>query len=194
MKAVRVDKSGSSTELSVQDVPRPSIKAGELLVKIRASFVQPADILNSKGGFPHTTYPRTIGKDFAGTVVEGPEEWKGQDVYGTSGGHFSFSEDGAQAEYAVLKANGVAWKPKNITFAQAAFVGTPFTTAFTTLIRARTTSSDIVMVLGATGSVGSAVIQIAQSMVRSIRDRSHHHHNHHCIDLEISADFSSFVE
>jgi NADPH:quinone reductase-like Zn-dependent oxidoreductase len=164
MKAVRVNQAGSSTELSVQDVPKPSIGPGELLVKIRASFVQPADILNSKGGFAMTTFPRTIGKDFAGTVVDGSDEWKGKDVYGTSGGSFSFTEDGAQAEYAVLKANGVAAKPKNISFAQAASVGTPFTTAFTALLRARTTPTDVVMVLGATGNVGSSVIQVAQNM------------------------------
>ena len=123
MKAVRVNKTGSAAELSIEDVPKPSIKNGELLVKIRASFVQPADIMNSKGGFPITTFPRTIGKDFSGTVVEGPDEWKGKDVYGTSGGTFSFSEDGAQAEYAVLRETAVAEKPKNISFVQAAFVG-----------------------------------------------------------------------
>lgn len=54
MKAVRVIKEGSSTELSVQDIQKPSIGHGELLVKIRASFVQPADILNSKGSFSTT--------------------------------------------------------------------------------------------------------------------------------------------
>ena len=164
MKAVRVIKTDSSTELSVQDVPKPSPGQGELLVKIRASFVQPADVLNSKGGFPMTTFPRTIGKDFAGTVVEGSDKWKGKDVYGTSGSTFSFTEDGAQAEFAVLKEDCVAEKPKNISFAQAAAVGTPFTTALTALLRARTTPSDVVMVLGATGSVGSAIMQVAQSM------------------------------
>ena len=164
MKAVRVSKSGSSAELSIEDVAKPSPGPVEALVKIRASFVQPADILNSKGGFPMTTFPRTIGKDFAGTVVDGPDEWLGKDVYGTSGSTFSFKEDGAQAEFAVLKTSSLAEKPINISFAQAGAVGTPFTTAFTTLLRARTTPSDAVMVLGATGSVGSAVMQIAQSM------------------------------
>jgi NADPH:quinone reductase-like Zn-dependent oxidoreductase len=111
-----------------------------------------------------TTFPRTIGKDFSGTVVEGSGEWKGKEIYGTSGSTFSFTEDGAQAEFAVLKENCVAEKPKNVSFAQAAAVGTPFTTALTALMRARTTQNDVVMVLGATGSVGSAVMQVAQSM------------------------------
>ena len=164
MKAVRVTKEGTSTSLSVQDVPKPTIETGELLVQIRASFVQPADILNSKGGFGMTTFPRTVGKDFAGTVAEGPSDWIGKDVYGTSGSTFSFTEDGAQAEFAVLKANAVALKPTSLSFTQAAAVGTPFTTALTTLLRARTKPSDIVMVLGATGSVGSSVVQMAKAM------------------------------
>ena len=164
MKALRVTKEGSSTEVSVQEVPKPSIQAGELLVKVRASFVQPADILNSKGGFPLTTFPRTIGKDFAGTVVEGSDEWRGKDVYGTSGPTFGFTEDGGQAEYAVLREGAVANKPSNLSFAQAAAVGTPYTTGMITLLRARTKSSDVVMVLGATGSVGASVVQIAKSL------------------------------
>lgn len=164
MKAVRVSKTESSTTLNIEDVPMPSIGPGELLVKIRASFVQPADILNSKGGFPMTAFPITIGKDFAGTVIEGSDEWKGKDVYGTSGSTFGFTEDGAQAEYAVLRETAVAPKPSNLSYTQAASVGTPFTTAFTALLRARTVPTDVVMVLGATGSVGSSVIQIAQGM------------------------------
>ena len=164
MKAVRVTKNGTATQLNVEDIPKPSIGPGELLVKIRASFVQPADILNSKGSFPTTTFPRTIGKDFAGTVVEGSDEWKGKDVYGTSGSTFGFTDDGAQAEFAVLKEDSVALKPSNLSFAQAAAVGTPFTTGLVALQRARTQTSDSVMVLGATGSVGSSVMQIAEGM------------------------------
>jgi NADPH:quinone reductase len=164
MKAVRVSKDGSSAQLNVEDVPKPTPKDGELLVKMKASFVQPADILNSKGGFGMTTFPRTIGKDFAGTVVEGPAQWQDKDVYGTSGSSFSFTEDGGQAEYAILREDCVALKPSNISFAQAASIGTPFTTAMVTLLRARTKPGETVMVLGATGSVGSAVIQLAQSL------------------------------
>ena len=164
MKAVRVTKDGPSAHLSVEDIPKPSIKNGELLVKIRASSIQPADILNSKGGFAMTTFPRTIGKDFSGTVVDGPAQWKGKDVYGTSGMTLSFTEDGAQAEFAILKEDCVAIKPTNLSFAQAASVGTPFTTSLTALMRARAQPSETVMVLGAAGSVGSSIIQIAQGL------------------------------
>lgn len=64
----------------------------------------------------------------------------------------------------MLDSNAVAEKPKNLSFAQAAAVGTPWTTAMMTLMRARTKPTDTVMVLGATGSVGSAVCQIARNL------------------------------
>ena len=72
--------------------------------------------------------------------------------------------DGGQAEYAVVKETAVAAKPANLSFAQAAAVGTPWTTGLMTLLRARTKPTDTVMVLGATGSVGSSIIQIAKNL------------------------------
>lgn len=164
MKALRATREGSSTPtLSIEEVTTPKPGTNELLIKIHATAVQPADILNSKGGFDHTTFPRTLGRDFAGTVVEGPPAWKDKAVFGTSGYSFSFTVDGATAEYAVVPVGGVAEKPSNLSFALAASLGTPLTTADLTLQRANVTKDDTVMVLGATGAVGSFVMQIAKA-------------------------------
>lgn len=156
------DGSASSPSLNIVDIPKPTIKPGQLLVKIHATPVLPADILNSKGGFSSTTYPRVPGKDFAGTVEDGSAQWKGKNVFGSSGSVFSYTKDGSQAEYGVNEEVGVAPMPQNLSFPQAASLGTPFLTADLILQRAAVTSSDTVMVLGATGSVGSAVVQIAK--------------------------------
>lgn len=153
----------SSPQLSIQDISKPSSKKGELLIKIWANSVQPSDILNSKGSFSSTTFPRTPGRDFAGTVVEGPAAWKDRNVYGTSGATFSFTTDGAAAEYAIVPENGVAPMPKNLTFVQAASLGTIWTTACLLLDRTAAQSGQTVMILGATGSVGSTVAQLAES-------------------------------
>lgn len=164
MKALRATKEGSSAPtLSIEEVPLPKPGPNELLIKIHAVAVQPADILNSKGGFSHTTFPRTLGRDFAGTAVEGPPAWKDKAIFGTSGDSFSFTVDGATAEYAVVPVGGVAEKPSNLSFAQAASLGTPLTTADLTLQRANVTKDDTVMVLGATGAVGSFVMQIGKA-------------------------------
>lgn len=64
-----------------------------------------------------------------------------------------------ESEYCLVHEDALAPKPKSLSFAQAACVGVPFTTAALTLRRANTSSSDTVLVLGAAGSVGSAVVQ-----------------------------------
>ncbi|CAG8610891.1 1115_t:CDS:2, partial [Paraglomus brasilianum] len=70
----------------------------ELLIKINASAVNPSDYKNVEGLFPFTTTPRVPGRDFCGTVVDGPPEWMGKVVIGT-GGKNGFIEDGSHAEY-----------------------------------------------------------------------------------------------
>lgn len=164
MKALRMTKEGNSPpRLGIQDIAKPSPKKGELLIKVWANSVQPSDILNSKGSFSSTTFPRTPGRDFAGTVVEGPAAWKDRNVFGTSGATFSFTMDGAAAEYAIVPETGVAPMPKNLSFAQAASLGTIWTTACLLLDRTQAEPGQTVMILGATGSVGSTVAQLAES-------------------------------
>lgn len=145
----------------MEEIPKPSRGPGEILIKIRASAVQPHDILTSKAAFPNTIFSGTLGRDFAGTVVEGPPGLFGKNVFGTSGSTFSFTVDGAKAEYAALPADAVAMMPDGLTFEQAALMGTPVTIALITLTRVNYKSKDVVLVLGATGSVGSWVAKMA---------------------------------
>lgn len=163
MKALRVHKNRDTTSIQIEDVPLPKPSTGQVLVKIRASAVQPSDVLNSKGVFGNTTFPRTLGRDFAGTVAEGPINLIGKDIFGTSGPTFSFTEDGAQAEYTVLGVDAIALKPKQLSFEQAALLGTPLTTANLTLKRANVFAGETVLVLGATGAVGSWIMKLAQA-------------------------------
>ena len=132
-------------------------------MKVHASAIHPSDILNAKGAFPFATSPRTPGRYYAGTVSDGPAECVGREVYGTSGNTQAFKEDGGRAEFILVPEAGVAPKPKSISSAQAACVGVPFTTATLTLRRAHVSAVDVVLVLGANGAVGSAVVQVAKS-------------------------------
>ena len=164
MKAFRVTKNGSNLAQELVTVKKPTLRPGYALVKVRASAINPSDVGNSKGWFPHTTFPRTMGRDHSGVVEDGPSHLKGLEVYGTSGPDFSFTEDGAHAEYCLVREDALAPKPTNLSFAQAATIGVPFTTATSVLQRAYTTATDKVLVLGANGAVGSAAIQIARLM------------------------------
>ncbi|KAF1349095.1 hypothetical protein BDV97DRAFT_370300 [Delphinella strobiligena] len=155
------DGQSHTPSLSLDNIAMPRIKAGEVLIKIRAAGINPSDKLNAAGGFPYTTYPRVPGRDFAGTVVDGHPNMIGCDVFGTSGRSLGFTRDGTHAEFCVVSEASLAEKPSSISFVQAATIGVPFTTAAICLRRGHVQPADVVLVLGATGSVGTAVAQLA---------------------------------
>jgi len=160
---IKKDNSGSPPSLVTTTVPIPEPQADYVLVKIHATAINPSDVLNASGGFSHTSFPRIPGRDFSGIVESGPPMLKGKRVYGTSGNTLSFTMDGAHAEYCLVPYDAVTLMPQNLTFAQAATVGVPWTTAFIILQRSQTLPSETVLVLGATGAVGSAAVQLARA-------------------------------
>ena len=149
--------------LALATLPKPTLPPNCVLVKIQAASINPSDILNASGSFPHTAFPRVPGRDYAGIVEAGPAEFIDQEVYGTSGNSLGFSVDGTHAEYCVVPSNSITPKPSSLSFAQAATVGVPFTTAALALRRAMLQPTDVVLVLGASGAVGSAACQLARS-------------------------------
>lgn len=164
MKALHLTKTpDSSPAMAILTLPKPKYQPGHLLIRIAASAIHPSDLVNAKGLFPATTFPRIPGRDFSGTIVEGPADRIGEEVYGTSGNTQAFTVDGAQAEYILVREDAVARKPKNLSWVQAATVGVPFTTAAAALNKASVGKDDVVLVLGANGAVGSAVVQLARA-------------------------------
>jgi NADPH2:quinone reductase len=162
MKALLLTKTGETPILSYTSVPKPTLTPSHLLIKVKASAIQPSDLINSKGGFPLTTFPRIPGRDFSGIIVEGPSNLVGTEVFGTSGNKQAFTTDGAQAEYILVPEAAVAPKPKSLSFTLAATIGVPYTTAATALRRSGAKKGDFVLVIGANGAVGSAVVQLAK--------------------------------
>jgi NADPH:quinone reductase-like Zn-dependent oxidoreductase len=108
-----------------------------------------------------TTLPRTPGRDFAGVVAQGPPEAIGKRVWGT-GGLNGFSRDGAFAEWIVVPSTALAQMPGNLSFAQAAACGVGFLTAKLMLDLAAPGAGEHVLVLGSSGAVGSAAVQLAR--------------------------------
>ena len=162
MKAVVA--TGSKQVDFVADRPEPTLKDGEVLVRVAASPIQPSDFLNISGAFPQTKFPIIAGRDYSGIVVK-PESssWYGKKVYGTSGTQLSILRDGVQAEFVAIPEDALAEAPNNLDLLQASMIGTPWTTAFMTLHRARAKQGEVVLVTGAGGNVGSAVAMLAKS-------------------------------
>ena len=160
MKALQFDRTGSLDALSLVDMATPHAQLGEVVVEVRAAGLNPSDIKNVLGRFPYTTLPRVPGRDFAGIVIEGPNEWLGEAVWGT-GREFGFTRDGSHAQRIVVPLDGIAPKPSSLTFAQAASCGVPYTTAWDALERTRLAAGDALVVIGV-GAVGAAALALAR--------------------------------
>jgi NADPH2:quinone reductase len=162
MKALRIVHFGTPDLLVLQDIDKPVADVGNAVVEVRAAPINPSDVKNAAGLMHQTTLPRTPGRDFAGVVVDGPREWLGKEVWG-SGGEFGFTHDGSHADYVRVPLDALALKPARLDFVAAASVGVPFTIAWLGLIDyARASAKETVLVIGASGSVGQAVCQLAR--------------------------------
>ncbi len=162
MRAIRFAHFGSPDQLQLQDLPKPVLMPDEVLVEVHAAAVNPSDVKNISGNMEHTTLPRTPGRDFAGTVVEGPENLVGTEIWGT-GGDIGFTRDGTHAEYIVLPKDAVQPKPRSLSMEQAGTVGVTYVTAWLCVMdAAQLESGETLLVIGATGGVGSAAMQIGK--------------------------------
>jgi NADPH:quinone reductase-like Zn-dependent oxidoreductase len=148
-------------ELNLVQQSQPSIKAGECLVEVRSSGVNPSDVKAVLGFMPHAVWPRTPGRDYAGVMVDGPAALIGKEVWG-SGGELGIRRNGAHANHVVVPVASVREKPAAMSMDEAGAIGVPFVTAAEGLRRAGGAGpGKVVLVLGANGKVGQAAIQQA---------------------------------
>ena len=149
--------------VSVQSVPVPKPRAGEVLVKVKAASVNFPDLLMTRGEYQlKPPLPFGVGMELAGEVValgEGVHDLKiGQAVVGGS-------RLGAFAQYAVLTKDAVKPKPAGLSFAQASAYGVAYLTAYVALVRrAQLQPGEWVLVHGAAGGVGLAAVDLAKVM------------------------------
>ena len=146
---------------AIVEQTQPAVGADEAVVEILAAAVNPSDVKAALGSMPQAIWPRTPGRDFAGRVIAGPQEWMGQDVWGT-GGDLGVTRDGTHARYLVLPVSALSRKPKSVTVAAAATVGVPFITANEGLRRAGLKGAgQTLIIFGSNGKVGQAAVQLA---------------------------------
>lgn len=135
--------------------------AGEVLVEVRAAAVNPSDVKAATGLMPYAVFPRTPGRDFAGVVIDGPAALIGREVFGSSG-DLGIRRDGTHATHLSVEAEALVDKPGNLGWEQAAGIGVPFVTAMEGFRRAGMPKpGETVLVMGVTGKVGQAAVQIA---------------------------------
>lgn len=149
-------------------LPRPLPEAGQVLVRIQASSVNPLDTKIRAGDAEHAQQPlpAILGMDLAGVVDDvglGVSRFKvGDEVYGFTGGIGGLQ--GSLAQYAAVDARLIARKPANLTMREAAALPLVFITAWEGLVdRANVRSGHKVLVHGGAGGVGHVAVQLARA-------------------------------
>lgn len=160
MKAVQFDEYGDPDVLHVVEVDEPHAGPGQVRIKVAAAGVNAID-WKIRAGFMREMIPLDlpagVGLDAAGVVDE-----VGDGVEGASVGDAVFgSGQATYAEYAVL--NFWASRPDVVSPAEAAGYPTPVETAIRILDQVGVQPGQSVLVSGASGGVGSAVVQIARA-------------------------------
>jgi NADPH:quinone reductase len=166
MTGAILDDHGASFRIAL--VARPTLRAGEVLVRIAASGTNPLDIKIHAGQAAHARHPlpAILGIDLAGRVEAvgaGVTAFRtGDEVYGMTGGVGGVQ--GSLAQYAAVDADLIASKPANLSMREAASLPLVAITAWEGLVdRAAVRAGQRVLVQGGAGGVGQIALQLARA-------------------------------
>lgn len=164
MRGAVITKAGGPDVLEVREVPMPVPGEGEVLVRVRASALNRADLLQRRGHYPAPTgAPQDIpGLEIAGDVVArgaGAGRWStGDRVFGIVAG-------GGNAEFAATNENELAAIPDSLSWEHAAAVPEAFITAHDALVtQAATRAGESVLIHAVGSGVGLAVAQLVRAL------------------------------
>jgi NADPH:quinone reductase-like Zn-dependent oxidoreductase len=162
MKAIRVQAYGGPEQLRFEDAPAPLPTQGQVLVRVRATSVNPWDLKLASGMFREMipmTLPYIPGGEFAGVVDQvglGVTGFKtGDEVFGNC-------PSGSYAELVTVSADTLAPKPEKATFIEAGCIPLAGQTAWQGLFdQGELRRGDTVLIHAAAGGVGSYAVQLA---------------------------------
>jgi len=166
MKAIQYTGYGESDVLHLNEIEKPVPKENEVLIHISATTVNPLDMKIRAGivkdELPVKEFPYTPGMDVAGSIEE-----TGSNVTRFKAGDlvYALNNGGTYAEYVSVNEGQVAFIPQNLTINEAAALVMPLSTAYTFLVaEAHLQTGQKVLIQGAAGSVGQAMVQMAKEL------------------------------
>ena len=167
MKAVVLKSYGGIDQYATEEIPTPKPEAGQVLIRIEASAVNPFDLLLRQGfmaQYVPLPLPAVLGGDAAGTIAALGAGVTGFTVGDRVVADFPPNGKGAHAEYGVVPATSVAKLPANLTFEQGAALVKAGLTGRQTVDALGVKARDRVLISGALGAVGRAAIEYLQEL------------------------------
>jgi NADPH2:quinone reductase len=163
MRAIAITKPGGPDTLVLVEKQTPEPSRGEVRVRIRATAINRADLLQRMGAYPapFDAPPDIPGLEIAGEVEAlGPDvqRWKvGDRVFGLVGG-------GGYAEAVTSHERALAKIPEGISFEDAAAIPEAFITAYDAMMQASLRAGEVMLVNGCGSGVGTAAIQLGRAL------------------------------
>jgi NADPH:quinone reductase-like Zn-dependent oxidoreductase len=165
MKAIRIHGRGGPEQLFLEDVATPEVEPGNVLVRVRATGITPAELTwdqtyQNADGTPRI--PGIPGHEVSGVVEKMATDVTdfrlGDEVYGLA----DFPRDGAAAEFVAVRAANLALKPRSISHVQAAALPLSGLTAWQAFFEhAHLNPRQTVLIHGGSGGVGTMAVQLA---------------------------------
>ncbi|KKQ02249.1 MAG: Quinone oxidoreductase-like protein [Parcubacteria group bacterium GW2011_GWA2_36_24] len=161
MLTILVEKIGSIDDLKIKDLPVPKIKKDEILVKVKAIGLNPADWKGVENGIFEVPY--ILGSDISGVITEIGGDVIMYNIGDQIIGSLEWSKQGACAEYVITKEKFIAHKPTNLSFEESATIPLSSLTAWQGLFKhLDLKSGQKVFITAGTGGVGLFAIQLAK--------------------------------
>lgn len=163
MKALLVDSSTDQPKMVVGEHPKPKPSAGELLVKIEATALNRADLLQKAGKYPQPEGASPIlGLEMAGTVEEVGE---GVTFFEAGDPVFGLLPGGGYAEYCTIHEELAMPVPESVSIEEAAGIAETFLTAFQALLwNGEIYDGETVLIHAGGSGVGTSTIQLAKQV------------------------------
>lgn len=171
MKAVVVRKPGGPEVLEYTDVPKPTVKPGWSLVKVKGFGINHSEVFTRKGLSPSVHFPRILGIECVGIIADSTDPARlpmGQKVISIMG-EMGRDFDGSYAEYTLLPNKQIYPVSTNLDWATLATLPETYYTAFGSLLNLKIKLTDSVLVRGGSSCVGIAFEKLIKAQYPQVK-------------------------
>ncbi|KPK09638.1 MAG: NADPH:quinone reductase [Anaerolineae bacterium SG8_19] len=166
MKAIVAEKAGTSDVLTLKEIAKPDVKAGWVLIQVKAFGLNRAELFTRQGDSPGVTFPRVLGIEAVGIVESAPNTpfEPGQKVAAIMGG-MGRQFNGSYAEYTLVPESSVFPLETELDWASLGAIPEMFQTVMGSLtVGLEVHAGQTLLIRGGTSSIGMTTARLAKDM------------------------------